>query len=308
MIGLREAAADYLTVRRHLGFELKQVGERLESLVCFLEQAHASHITVELAITWARLPVNAHPENWNRRLGTARNFAQYLAMLDPVNEIPSRDLLPAHRARVAPYIYSEADIAALLHAAGELKQAMQAHTYETLIGLMAATGLRLGEALGLNRLDVDLDDGALHVRSSKQQKQREVPLHQSTTDALTRYARSRDRRWPTAETQAFFVSRHGLQLKGPMVNSTFSRLIRKAGLEGRGERARPRPHDLRHTFAVRTLLDWYEQGLEVERRLPLLSTYLGHVQPVSTYWYLQGTPELLTLVAEKLDGTLGGQS
>jgi integrase len=308
MIGLREAAADYLTVRRQLGFELKDVEGRLESLVCFLEQAHASHITVELAVTWARLPVKAHPEHWKRRLGTARNFAQYLATLDPVNEIPPRDLLPAHRSRVAPYIYSEADIAALLDAARELKQAMQAQTYETLIGLMAATGLRLGEALGLNRLDVDLDDGALHIRSSKQQKQREVPLHQSTTEALTRYARSRDRRWPTAETQAFFVSRHGLQLKGPMVNSTFSRLIRKAGLEGRGERARPRPHDLRHTFAVRTLLEWYQQGVEVERRLPLLSTYLGHVQPVSTYWYVQGTPELLTLVAEKLEGTLGAQS
>jgi integrase/recombinase XerD len=308
MIGLREAAAEYLTVRRQLGFELKDVERRLESFICFLEQADASHITIDLAVTWARLPVKAHPEHWNRRLGTARNFARYLATLDPVNEIPPRDLLPAHRTRVSPYIYSEADIAALLDASRELKQAIQAQTYETLIGLMAATGLRLGEAVGLNRSDVDLNDGALHVRSSKQQKQREVPLHDSTTEALTRYSRLRDRRWPLAETQAFFVSRHGRRLKAQAVNGTFSRLIRKAGLEGRGERVRPRPHDLRHTFAVRTLLEWYREGVEVERALPLLSTYLGHVQPVSTYWYLQGTPELLTLVAAKLDGTLGVQS
>ena len=205
-----------------------------------------------------------------------RGFARYVATIDPVSEVPSEDLLPATRGRVAPYIYSEAEIRALMAAARTLTPPLRAAGYETLIGLMATTGLRLGEALGLDRQDVDLDDGALHVRATMQSKQREVPLHPTTTDALRDYARLRDRRWPQPKTAAFFVSPNGERLLKSTVHGTFPKLIRQVGLEGAGQRTRPRPHDLRHAFAVRTLLGFYRAGVEVERGLPLLATYLGH--------------------------------
>jgi integrase/recombinase XerD len=308
MSDLRTALHDYLRLRRQLGFELKTQGPRLESYVRFMERAGAQHITTELALVWAKLPAHARAHTWRQRLGTVRGFARYMATIDPLSEVPSKDLLPAHGARVAPYLYSPAEIAALMDAARMLTPPMRAATYETLIGLMASTGLRLGEAVGLDRIDVNLEDGVLHVRRAKQDKQREVPLHASTTAALREYSRLRNRRWPALETPAFFVSRLGVRLTTSAVNYTFPKLIREVGLEGRGERLRPRPHDLRHTFAVRTLLEWHRAGAAVERELPRLSTYLGHVDPSSSYWYLQAAPELLALVGQRLDGLFGDQS
>ena len=224
--------------------------------------------------------------------------------IDSDAEVPSKDLLPASCVRVAPYIYTDAEIAALMAEARALAPLLRAATYETLIGLMAASGLRIGEALGLDRQDVDLRDGSLHVRA-RQTKQREVPLHDSATNALRKYAKLRDQHWPDPKTHAFFVSRGGLRLTRSAVKDTFPKLIRRAGLEGRGQRVRPRPHDLRHTFAVRTLLDLHRAGAEVQRELPRLSTYLGHVDPSATYWYLQAVPELLQLVGRRLDGVFG---
>jgi integrase len=304
MTSLRQALQDYLRIRRQLGFKLKTDGQLLEHFVEFLERAGAERITVELAVMWARLPVQAHPHRWRQRLGIVRGFARYLATIDPDSEVPSVDLLAGHRPRVAPYIYSPAEIRALMAAARALTPPLRAATFETVIGLMAATGLRLGEAVDLDRVDVDLADGALHVRA-RQTKQREVPLHKSTTEALGEYARLRDQHSPNA--RAFFLDRPGRRLTRQAVWGTFPQLIRQSGLEGRGERARPRPHDLRHSFAVRTLLDWHHAGADIDARLPLLSTYLGHVGPESSYWYLQAVPELLALVARDLDGALGGQ-
>jgi integrase/recombinase XerD len=302
---LREAVHDYLRVRRRLGFELKAHGRLLEDFVDFLERAGAQHITTELALAWARLPVNAHPHRWRQRLGIVRAFARYLATIDPASEVPAEDLLPATQRRVAPYIYSEAEIAALMGAARALTPPLHAASIETLIGLMATSGLRLGEALGLDRRDVDLRDGALHVRAGKQQKQREVPLHPTTTEALREYARLRDRLCPAPDTAAFFLSRQGRRLHKSTVHRIFPQLIREVGLEGRGHRARPRPHDLRHAYAVRTLLGWHRSGEAVERKLPLLATFLGHADPASSYWYLQAVPELLQLIARRLDGAIG---
>jgi integrase/recombinase XerD len=304
MTPLRRALRDYLRIRRQLGFMLKTDGRQLENFVEFLERAGAQRITTELAVMWARLPVGAHPHRWRQRLSIVRGFARYLSTIDPDSEVPSIDLLAGHRPRVAPYIYSPAEIRALMAAAGALTPPLRAATYQTVIGLMAAAGLRLGEALELDRADVDLEHGALHVRA-RQAKQREVPLHQSTTEALREYARLRDHHSP--KTGAFFVARPGRPLTRSAFWGTFPELIRQTGLEGRGERARPRAHDLRHTFAVRTLLDWHHAGADIDARLPLLSTYLGHVGPESTYWYLQAVPELLALVARDLDGALGGQ-
>jgi integrase/recombinase XerD len=302
MTPLRQALADYLRIRRQLGFKLKTDGRLLEQFVEFLEQAGAERITVELAVMWARLPKDAHPHRWRQRLGIVRGFARYLATLDPASEVPPVDLLAAHRARVAPYIYSPAEIQALMAAAQTLTPAFRAAAYETVIGLMASTGLRLGEALGLDRADVDLTGGALHVRAG-QTKQRLVPLHPTTIQALENYARLRDRH--SRATPAFFTTGAGRRLTRSAFYDTFPKLRRQAGLEGRGERGHARAHDLRHTFAVRTLLDWHHAGLDIDRRLPLLSTYLGHLHPESTYWYLQAVPELLRLVARDLDGAIG---
>jgi integrase/recombinase XerD len=300
MTPLRQALRDYLIIRRQLGFKLKADGRLLENFVGFLEQAGAQRITTELALMWARMPRDAHPHRWRQRLGIVRAFARYLATIDPDSEVPSKDLLPAHRPRVAPYIYSQQEIAALIAAAGAMTPPRRAASYRTVIGLMATTGLRLGEALGLDRGDVDLADGALHVRA-RQHKQREVPLHLTTTEALRDYARVTDRCWPAAQSPAFFLNTRGDRLTRSEFNHYFAKLIGQVGLEGAVERARPRPHDLRHTMAVRTLVGWHRAGEDVTRKMPLLSTFLGHADPESSYWYLQSVPELLALIKSQLE-------
>jgi integrase/recombinase XerD len=224
-----------------------------------------------------------------------------------LSEIPSADLLPARPVRATPHVYSDDETVALMRAALTLRPPLRAATFETLIGLLAVSGLRLGEALSLDRHDVDLKSGTLHVHA-KRAKQREVPVHATTTAALGKYARLRDRQCPEPSTPSFFVSTRGRRLTVSDVHYAFPRLIRQVGLHGRGQRVTPRPHDFRHAYAVHTLLDWHHIGVEVDRALPLLSTYLGHRDPSDTQWYLQAVPELLELVAKRLDGVLGDQS
>lgn len=307
MTDLRAAAHDYLTVRRRLGFELKQSGRTLEDFVEFMQCAGAERVTTELALMWAT-SVQAHPYRWRRRLGVVRGFARYLNTIDPATEIPPEDLLPAALPRVAPYLYSPGEIQALMAAARALSPRLRAATIETVIGLLAVTGLRPGEALGLDRADVDLADGALHVRAAKQNKHREVPLHDTTMIALRKYGRFRDSHLPVLSSPAFFVSPCGSRLTAGAFKATFAKLIGEIGLEGAGERRRPRAHDIRHSFAVRTLIGWYQAGENVDAKLPLLSTFLGHVDPASTYWYLQASPELLALVRDRLEQAVGERS
>jgi integrase/recombinase XerD len=301
MTPLRQALTEYLRIRRRLGFELVEDGRLLELFVCFLEQAGAERITTELALAWARLPVHASPQRWRQRLSIVRGFARYLATIDPSSEVPSKDLLPAHYVRVAPYIYSPAEIAALIEAARALTPPLHAATFATIIGLLAASGLRPGEARGLDRHDVDLRGGALRVRAAKQSKQRELPLHASVTEALHGYASVRDRHWSRPTTPAFFISTRGGRLAKSSFSRTFRGLLKQAGLEGRGARGYPRAHDLRHTFAVRTLVDLHRAGGDVDRRMPELSAFLGHAKPASSYWYLQAVPELLALISSRLE-------
>ena len=298
---LRAALADYLRVRRRLGFEMPQDGRLLERFVEFLEQAGAERITTELALRWARMPVHAHPHRWRQRLSVVRGFARYLATIDPSSEVPSKDLLPGTRQRLAPHIYTEQEIAALMAAAGRLRPPLRAARHQTLIGLLAVTGMRPGEALALDRQDINLRDGVVHVRAGKQKKQREVPLHPSTIRALRNYARLRDTRFPEPSTPAFFIGARGRRVPRQELNRTFTQLVREAGVEGRGARARPRPHDLRHALAVHTLVDWHEAGEDIDRRMPLLSAFLGHVDPASSYWYLEAVPELLQLISRRLE-------
>jgi integrase/recombinase XerD len=301
MTRVRAAMENYLRIRRGLGFEMPQDGRLLEGFVDFLEQAGAERITTELALDWARKPADAHPHTWRQRLIVARGFARHLATIDTASEVPSPDLLPGHRPRIAPYIYADSEIAALIDTARGLRPPLRAARHVTLIGLLAVTAMRPGEAVALDRDDVDLRHGVVHVRAGKQKKQREVPLHASTVAALRDYTRLRDTAFPTPGTPAFFISTRGGRMARSELNQTFTRLIGEVGLDGHGARRRPRPHDLRHTLAVRTLLGWLQEGEDVDRRMPLLSTYLGHVDPASTYWYLEAVPELLEVISRRLE-------
>jgi integrase/recombinase XerD len=299
MSDLRQAVTEYLQIRRAVGYKLERDGQLLPDFVEFLHRAGAERVTNELALAWAMQSATAHPAWWRQRLSIVRGFARYLQTIDPTSEVPAAELLRAHRRRMTPYLYSQPDIAALLDAAGELRPPLRAATYGTIIGLMSVSGLRIGEALTLDRSDVDLDGGVLLVHG-KGGHEREVVLHETTTAALAEYDRLRDRHYPRPATPAFFAPRDSRLTSGTF-HDTFRGLVRQAGLEGRGERCRPRPHDLRHSMAVRTLLGFYRAGEDVDAKLPLLSTYLGHRDPASSYWYLQAAPELLALAAERLE-------
>jgi integrase/recombinase XerD len=238
---------------------------------------------VEAALGFATEPKEAQPIWWTRRLSVVRGFADYVHAVDPTNEVPPKYLLSQGIPRATPYPYTPGEIAAVMAAARAMRPALHAATYETLIGLLVVSGLRVGEAISLGRDDVDLDDGLLTVRAGKFGKARLVPLHPSTIEALHGYVRCRDTHWPSGRT--FFVSTVGTPLYYNQVRVVFVRLAHQAGLTARG-RCRPRLHDYRHRFAVETLIGWYRSGQDVATRLPLLSTYLGHVKPSSTYWYL----------------------
>lgn len=304
MSDLRQALDDYLALRRGLGFSLEQQGSLLSRFVAHVAQHGDGHVTTKLALEWAMLPARASPQSWVKRLGMVRSFALHLRAFEPATEIPPADLLPCRTTRFVPYLYSDQEIEALLRAAGQLRGSFKPSTYATLFGLLAVTGMRVGEAIALDRSDLDWDSGMLVIRRGKLDKAREIALHPTTVKALRSHASRRDRLFPRPRTPSFFVSQVGTRLLRQNVHETFVGILRRAGLSDRRPR-RPRIHDLRHSFAMRTVRDWYEQGLDVEQRLPLLSTYLGHVGPSSTYWYLTATPELLALASQRLEQAAG---
>jgi integrase len=308
MTPLRQALADYLTLRRTLGYRLERAGKLLAQFVAYLEELGASTLTSEQALAWATLPAGGHANWWAYRLSVVRSFAAYLHTIDPAAEVPATDLLPWRPCRATPYLYSKQEIAALMVAAETLRTPLRVATYQTLIGLLAVTGMRVGETIRLDRDDVDADHGVLVIRNSKFGKSRELPLHPSAVDALRRYLRRSDRPRSAANTPAVFISTAGTRLLYCNVQWTFRHLAGRAGLRPRSTSCRPRLHDLRHTFAVRTVLDSYRDDGDDGRRLALLSTYLGHVDPGATYWYLSASPELLGLAGERLERYLGSRS
>lgn len=307
MTPLREALADYLRIRRALGYKLERAGKLLPQFLAYLEQTGADTVTTERALAWATLPAGSG-RWWAFRLSMVRGFAAYLQTLDPATEVPPKDLLAGRPRRATPYLYAEEEVAALLAAAARLRFPLRVATYRTLIGLLAVTGLRVGEAIRLDRGDLDLKHELLVVRDSKFGKSREVPLHQTTIRALRDYLHRRDRLHPSPSAPALFISPAGTRLLYCNVHATFRQLRRCAGLQPRSASCRPRIHDLRHTFAIRTLLDGYRHDGDVQPRLSLLSTYLGHVHPDSTYWYLSAAPELLALAGQRLERHLGARS
>lgn len=294
----------YLAMRRGLGFKLVDAGSLLPDFVSFLNRHGAEHVSTELSLAWAIQPVNAHPVWWRQRLGMVRGFAEYLVNIDPDTEVPPRELIPARTQRLAPYLYSAADIAALMTVCRFLNPPLRAATYETIIGLLSVTGLRLGEALALNREDIEENQLLLIVRQAKRGG-RKVPLHETSLHALWQYFDCVDRLFPDPVSPSVFVSIRGTRMSKDSIHATFPHLIDLAGLTGRGQRPRPRPHDLRHSFAVRQLIDWHEQHVDVDARMPLLSAVLGHSDPASTYWYLQAAPELFAIVGARLEEFLG---
>ena len=305
MTGIRQAAGDYLTVRRALGYKLEDHGWLLADFASFAEAAGAATVTTRLALAWATLPQDTLPSWHAARLRVVRGFARHLQALDPATEIPPAGLLACRNRRAVPYLYSDAEIAALMAATACLRPALHAATHNTLIGLLAVTGCRLGEVIRLDRADLDAAEGILTIRDSKFAKSRQIPLHPSALGVLAGYAQLRDQRFPEPKTPALLVSTAGTRLISQGIHYVFARLVRQAGLQPRSPECRPRLHDFRHALAVNTLLAWYRQGLDVQARLPLLSTLLGHSSPANTYWYLSAVPELLALAAERRQTGLG---
>ena len=304
MSGLHEHVDEYLRLRRAVGFKLREDERLLGQLVTHVKASGATTVTSELAISWARLPVGVHPNRWAKRLRIARGFAAYLQTIDPTTEIPPPDVFPVRRQRATPYLFSQQDICGLLAEARRLRHPMRAASYEALFGLLAVSGMRIGEALALERDDVDLDAGLITIRKAKGDRGRLVPLHPTATEALRRYASERDRLCPTPRSRAFFISSAGTPVLGVSLRATFREITTRIGI--RTQEVQPRIHDLRHRFAVQTLIDWHRSGANIDERIATLSTYLGHISPADTYWYLSASPELMALAAERLDDRFGG--
>jgi integrase len=296
---------DYLRLRRALGFKLERAGHLLPQLVAYLEAAGVATVTSELAIAWARLPGHTQPNHWAQRLAIARGFARYLRALDPATEVPPAGVFPTRRHRPTPFLWSQRDICRLLESTRALRPALRAATYQALFGLLATCGMRVGEAVGLDRDDVDLRAGVITIRHAKFDRTRLVPLHPTVTEALSRYATERDRLCPRPRARAFFVSSAGTRLDRSSVGKTLRQITTSLGM--RTEFVHPRAHDLRHSFAVDTLIRWQRCGLSVDEHIATLSTYLGHVSPADTYWYLSASPELMGLAAQRLHTRFGAR-
>jgi integrase len=307
MSDLGEHVHNYLRVRRALGFKLRNEETLLHEFVAFADAAGQDTVTTRFALRWARQPASTSANYLSRRLRAVRGFARHLHAIDPACEVPPLELLPASKYRPAPYLYREQEILALMAAARRLRPPLRAAMFETLVGLLACTGLRIGEAIRLDRDDVDLERRVLTVRDSKFGKSREVLLHESAVEALGEYAQLRDRLSPEAKDRSFFITTRGTRPSHSTIRAAFRALLRQAGIEHPSPSRHVRVHDLRHSFAVKTLLGWYRDGGDVASRMPLLSTYLGHADPAATYWYLSAAPELLALAADRLEQGAGGQ-
>ncbi len=303
MSALSTYVEDYLRLRRALGYKLERAGLVLPQFVAYLVAAGAATVTTELAIAWARLPAHAHPNHWAQRLAIVRGFARYLHTIDPATEVPPPGVFPTRRHRPAPYLWSQDEIARLLVGARALRSPIRAATHEALFGLLAASGMRVGEAIGLRRDDVDLGNGVITIREAKFDRSRVVPLHETVTEALSRYAAERDHLCPRPRSMAFFLSSTGTTLERSHVSKTFRQITTAIGV--RTARAHPRVHDLRHSFAVSTVVGWVRSGMCVDDHMAELSTYLGHVSPADTYWYLSASPELMALAAQRLHARWG---
>ncbi|MHB1699595.1 MAG: tyrosine-type recombinase/integrase [Acidobacteriaceae bacterium] len=309
---LREALQEYIDLRRGLGYKMRCEGLLLPRFVEFMEERHAEHIGVRLALEWAQR-ASVQPAEWARRLCFVRGFARHRSATDSQTEIPPLGLLPHRSTRARPHLYTEDDIRRLLDAALELpvswpSTSLRPWVFHGLLGLLSVTGLRLSEALNLEVADVDVDQSVLTIRGAKFGQWRLVPIHRSTSEVLADYIERRAQFFRHQVSTYLFVTRRGNRLDSGHVHRTFYTLSRSTGLRAVGASKGPRLHDFRHRFAVQTLTRWYEAGKDPGREMPLLSTYLGHVCVAGTYWYLNGSPELMAQAMTRLERRWGESS
>jgi integrase/recombinase XerD len=300
MTTMHQRAAGYLAMRRALGHRLDCQGRLLLDFASAMDRAGQTQLTAAAALDWAASSAEAGPVTRRQRLSVVRCFARHLAALDPSCEVPPPGLLRAPARRPAPYLYSPQEISALITAAGTLNPPVRAATCQALISLLAATGMRISEALTMTRDDAGLNAGVLRV-TGKYRKVRLIPLHPSMTAALAAYAAVRDQHCPHPQASTFFIASTGRALHPNIARATFWQLLDRAGIQAPPGRPRPRVHDLRHSFAVATYLRWYRDGADVNAMAPVLSAYMGHRCPSDTYWYLSAAPELLALAAQRLE-------
>jgi integrase/recombinase XerD len=307
MTTLRRAVLEYVRMRRDLGFKLQEAGKGLLDFVRFMERRRASYITQSLALAWAQQPSHTQPAHWAQRLAFVRGFAQYRSATDPRTQIPAKGLLPFRPKRARPYLYSDKEIRSLLSAALAVpyhyeRGKLRPWIYHCLLGLLSVSGLRVSEARNLEVQDVDLKAAVLTIRGTKFGKTRLVPLHRSTCRVLAEYLSRRNRHWRQRPVSSYlFVSSAGHRLDGADIRRTFYALSRQIGLRGPFDSHGPRLHDLRHRFATEILVRWYRSNEDPERKLPLLSAYLGHVHVADTQWYLSGSPELMREAMHRLE-------
>jgi integrase len=309
-LNLQTCVRQYLRERRRLGFQLRSMGYALRSFAHYVDKLkHSAPLTVELMAEWARRD-RAHsddPHTWARRLKILRPFTRWLQQFEPGIEVPDDAIFGRIGERLTPHIYSEQEIVDLLAAARRLVPSLRGATYETLFGLLAATGLRVSEAVRLHTSDVDLKTGMLTVQRTKFAKSRQVPLHPSAVEALRRYRRLRDPLIELAEETPFFVGsrgRRGQGLSTRQVDRVFADLRTQFAWPNRGAHISPRVHDLRHTFVVRRMLAWHAEGIDIDQAMLSLSTYVGHAMVTNTYWYLTAVPELMALAATKFESRM----
>ncbi|MCB2181242.1 MAG: tyrosine-type recombinase/integrase [Desulfobulbaceae bacterium] len=315
MTSLTTHLENYLNVRRNLGYDLSTAERVLRRFTCFVDDQGADHITVDMFLRWKEQFGSANNNTWSRRLGMVRLFAAWLQGIDPRNEVPPVGLISGKNHRPRPYIYTPEQIANIVSAAAKLPSpyGLRGKTCSTMFGLIAVTGLRVSEAIGLDEKDVDLDNAVLTVRCGKNGKFRFVPISSCAVDRLGVYRAERNRLLGTGRSP-FFLHESGQRPGDCSVRYNFARISQFIGLRdrqvfhkhGRG----PRIHDLRHTFAARTIIDWYKKGLDPDREMIKLSTYLGHSKPEYTYWYIEAVPELLRLASMRAERsiTAGGEA
>jgi integrase len=289
----------YLDERRSVGFALTISGAQLLSFARFADASgHRGPLTRQLITRWARDEAKrATPLTWTRRIEVIRPFAKHRARIEPGSYVPKADTFGRCRRRLAPHVYTDREIVDLLAAADRLlpRGTLRPATYRALFGLIAATGLRVSEALRLQCDDVDLDTGMLTVRQTKFTKSRLVPLHPTTVRALKQYLPLRRRHLPTVQDGPFLASARGTALAKRTVHWVFDRLRKQLGWTARGGHAAPRIHDLRHTFICRRVQLWHEHGTDIENAMVALSTYVGHAKVSDTYWYLTAVPDLMSV-------------
>lgn len=309
-VSLKARVEQYLAERRRAGFGLSTMGHGLASFARFVQAAgHCGPLTVDLMAAWARQAKSGHGgrATWARRLKMLRPFTRWLRQFEPATEVPDEAVFGAVPGRKTPHVYRDSEIVELLAAARQIGPdgGLRPLVMESLFGLIASTGLRISEALELLDGDVDLRAGELTIRHSKFGKSRRVPLHPSAVQALARYRTQRARHVCSTPESPFFVSSRGRLLGHPVgdrqVHRIFDDLRGRLGWVDRGCHGTPRIHDLRHSFAVRRLVLWHEQGVDMSQRMLALSTYLGHVKVSNTYWYLTAVPELMGLIGQRFE-------